>query len=133
MAKIELLPCPFCGSSDIEILHRECHVAGIDAEGYCAECCHCGTSQTLYCISPEYAAKMWNNRAVDVPGGVSSESLLQVARMMKEICSRTEDCGDCPFWEKDNRDDSHSCFFMDNQGNVVLPYSWGVKKEDEAK
>jgi Lar family restriction alleviation protein len=52
MMSVELKPCPFCGSKDVEIMVDVYHFA----------CCHeCGIITTGY-GNKEYAVKAWNTR-----------------------------------------------------------------------
>lgn len=65
MSKIELKPCPFCGSDDVFCSQ------GQEGEHY-VECCDCGAKIETY-KGVEDAVKAWNRRAID------RDELLKVA------------------------------------------------------
>lgn len=72
-SKSELKPCPFCGSTHIEIEKTqmcEYEKANIESDGYWYDCfcnnCLAGTSDF---ITQEDAEKAWNTRAKDKSNG----------------------------------------------------------------
>lgn len=70
MLDAQLLPCPFCGSSDVVICKRH-RYSSIPEQltAWCRGCCAvevgCGTSVA------EHVIKAWNRRVAKNPGGDS--------------------------------------------------------------
>lgn len=75
---MELLPCPFCGSADVEMVTRY--------ELFVVECQDCGAVGQDR-ANEHYAAAAWNRRATD-------PALLALARFGAEVlCESTDYCG----------------------------------------
>ena len=57
MQKIDLLPCPFCGSDNVTIIKNK-SIDGL----FASECIKCKVSTAFY-VNEKFAAETWNTRA----------------------------------------------------------------------
>ena len=83
--KSELLPCPFCGSSDLKVVISQIHEDLISI--YC-KTLHCITQQIF--LPKEEATKRWNTRTPSQPLGKGKEKFQKldgetINNFMKEI------------------------------------------------
>ena len=70
---MELLPCPFCGSADVEMVTRY--------ELFVVECQDCGAVGQDR-ANEHYAAAAWNRRAANAP---ADPALLALAKLGAEV------------------------------------------------
>lgn len=64
MAENKLLPCPFCGSTEIEIYEYHGEKMGLEYGGFFPECANCGCRLNYY-ESRGKSLEAWNRRAKD--------------------------------------------------------------------
>jgi Lar family restriction alleviation protein len=71
VAGVELKPCPFCGSDDVDVTFTGETATETEAAGYCENCLAQGPLATIGCRDDEEyeidieleAAELWNQRA----------------------------------------------------------------------
>lgn len=94
-AAAELLPCPFCGDEDVEVL------PGPSVGGTClymAVCHACGAEGPYTVKGERHALKLWNDRW---DGAERIRQLEEALRPFAGYCRQiqhgaTEPCGKCP-------------------------------------
>lgn len=91
---VDLLDCPFCGSSDVFVIELEDEDGSFAAAGCCG--CGAGSRQHYYCgdDAKEFAADAWNTRPPTPPPvpAITREELVEMlTEAFREGCQAVHD------------------------------------------